>query len=346
MTERSLTQRFVDRLTAGSTGRGEVFPHRVTWGEWVPWIVMVLAFFAFPDYLQLGSQILIMILFALSLDLILGYAGIISLGHAAFFGVGAYTAGILSAHIGWSEPITGLLFGGLVGALVGLVSGWVILRTQGLTLLMLTLSVTIILQELANEQEEYTGGDDGLSGITMDPVLGRFEYDLYGQTAYLYALAVLFICFLFVRRFVGSPFGQSLKGIRENVSRMHAIGAPVQARLITAYTISAAIAGVAGALLAQTTEFVALDTLGFERSGDVLIMVILGGFGRLYGAFIGAPIFMILQDQLAKASPEYWQGGIGLLLVLTVLFAPRGLLGLFEDLSRKYGRRSNRDDEP
>lgn len=345
MNTRGITQQLVDRLTARPGGGDTVFLHRVTWAEAIPWVVAILAFFAFPDYLQLGSQILIMIIFAISLDLILGYAGIISLGHAAFFGVGAYTAGILSAHMGWSEPITGLLFGGLMGALIGLVSGWVILRTHGLTLLMLTLSVTVILQELANEQEEYTGGDDGLSGVSMDPVLGLFEFDLYGRTAYLYALAVLFICFVFARRFVRSPFGQSLKGIRENVSRMHAIGAPVQARLITVYTISAAMAGVAGALLAQTTEFVALETLGFERSGDVLIMVILGGFGRLYGAFIGAPMFMILQDQLAKASPEYWQAGIGMLLVLTVLFAPRGLLGLFEDLSRKYGKRANRDDK-
>lgn len=335
MAGNDLVQKLVDRLTARGDGESNVFSHRFRWVELTPWVVAVACFFLFPDYLQLGAQVLIMIIFALSLDLILGYAGIVSLGHAAFFGTGAYAAGILAAHLGWGEPITGLVLGALAGALVGAASGWVILRTHGLTLLMLTLSVTILLQEFANEREDITGGDDGLSGVAIDPVLGLFEFDLYGRTAYLYSLAALFVIFLLARAIVHSPFGHSLRGIRENVTRMHAVGAPVHGRRVTVYAISAAMAGVAGALLAQSTEFVALDTLSFERSGDVLIIVILGGFGRLYGAFIGAPIFMILQDQLAKASPEYWQGGIGLLLVVTVLFAPRGLLGVFEDVVRR-----------
>lgn len=309
--------------------------HHVRPVEILPWVLAVLAFFVFPDYLQLGAQVLILILFALSLDLILGYAGIISLGHAALFGTGAYAAGILSAHGKWGEPLTGLVVAAVAAALVGLISGWVILRTRGLSLLMLTMATTILLQEFANQQEEITGGDDGLQGVSMDPLLGLFEFDLVGETAYLYSLAVLFVLFLVVRCIVYSSFGQSLRGIRENVVRMHAIGSPVDRRVLCVYTISAALAGVAGALLAQTTEFVALDVLSFERSGDVLIVIILGGTGRLYGAFIGAPIYLLLQDQLAQWSPEYWLFGIGLVLVLRVIFVPQGLLGLFDTVSRR-----------
>ena len=308
--------------------------HHVRPVEILPWVLAVLAFFVFPDYLQLGAQVLILILFALSLDLIIGYAGIISLGHAALFGTGAYAAGILSAHGKWGEPLTGLVVAAVAAALVGLISGWVILRTRGLSLLMLTMATTILLQEFANQQEEITGGDDGLQGVSMDPLLGLFDFDLVGETAYLYSLAVLFVLFLVVRCIVYSSFGQSLRGIRENVVRMHAIGSPVDRRMLWVYTISAALAGVAGALLAQITEFVALDVLSFERSGDVLIVIILGGTGRLYGAFIGAPIYLLLQDQLAKWSPEYWLFGIGLVLVLRVIFVPQGLLGLFETVPR------------
>jgi len=312
--------------------------HRLKPVEAIPWVVAVAVFFAFPGYLQLGSQVLIMVLFALSLDLILGYAGVISLGHAAMFGAGGYTAGILAAKLGWSEPITGLLFAGFIAAMIGLVSGWFLLRTRGLTLLMLTLSVAVLLQEFANEQDKITGGADGLRGIKLAPILGSFKFDLFGRTAYLYVLAVLFIVFFVSRAIVYSPFGQTLCGIRENVRRMHAIGTPVHGRLVTVYTISAGMAGIAGALHAQTNNFVSLEVLGFQLSGDVLVMLILGGFGRLYGAFIGAPIYMVLQDQLAKLSPAYWLAGIGLGLVLTVLFAPRGLLGILENLSRGFGR--------
>lgn len=311
--------------------------HRLTWPESIPWIAAVAAFFLFPSYETLGAQVLIMVLFALSLDLILGYAGIISLGHAAFFGLGAYTAGILSAQ-GWGEPISGLLLAALVAGIAGFISGWAILRTTGLTLLMLTLCFAELLREIANEQEHYTGGDDGLRGIRMDPIFGVFEFDLFGETAYLYCLAVLFVVFVIARAIVHSPFGQSLTGIRENIRRMHAVGAPVHLKLVTIYAISAAMAGVAGALLAQTTEYVGLTVLSFIRSGDVLIVIILGGFGRLYGAFIGAPLYMVLQDQLAKQSPEYWLFGIGLVLVVVVMFAPRGVLGLLEDLGARFRR--------
>ena len=312
--------------------------HRFRAAEALPWLAAVLAYFVFPGHLAFGTQLLIMVLFTLSLDLILGYAGVVSLGHAAFFGTGAYTAGMLAARYGWGEPITGLLAAGAAAALVGCISGWFLLRYRGLTLLMLTLATAIMLQELGNARADITGGFEGLTGITMEPLLGRFEYDLYGRTTYLYALAVLFLLFLLVRRIVYSPFGQALTGIRENVRRMHALGSPVHRRLVVAYTIGAAIAGIAGGLFAQANAFVTLGVFGFDRSAAVLVMLILGGAGRLYGAFVGAAVYMLLEDSLAKLSPEFWQFGIGLLLVLTVLFARRGLLGLLEDLSRLLSR--------
>jgi branched-chain amino acid transport system permease protein len=309
--------------------------HRLRAIELLPWLLAIGAYFAFSDYLALGSQILIMILFALSLDLVLGYAGIVTLGQSAFFGVGAYAAGIYAAHVS-GEPLSGLLVGAVAAAVVGLASGLVILRTQGLTLLMLTLAVTALLAELANKASFITGGADGLQGVDINPILGVFSFDLYSRTAYIYCLVVLFLGWLFVRRLVHSSFGRSLVGIRENTVRMHAIGSPVRRRLVTIYTISAALAGVAGALLAQTTQFVGLTVLGFERSGEIVVMLVFGGIGRLYGAFIGATVYMIAQDTLAKLQPEFWYFWIGLLLVLIVMFARGGLLGLIDKAMRRF----------
>jgi len=313
--------------------------HRLRLLEGMPWIAAIAAFMVFPDYLALGAQILISVLFALSLDLILGYAGIVTLGHAAFFGVGAYAAGLLAAH-GWAEPISALAVAGIAAGLVGLVSGAIILRTQGLSLIMLTLMIAVMLQELANKASTITGGADGLQGIEVAPVLGVFRFDMLGRTAYLYCLAVLFLCWLVARRLVHSPFGRSLAGIRENEDRMHAIGSPVFLRRLTIYAISAALAGIAGGLLAQTTQFVALDVLSFERSGMVLIMLTLGGVGRLYGAFLGAPLYMIAQDLIAQQDPVYWYFWIGLLLVLVVMFARGGILGIGDRILSRRGKRS------
>jgi branched-chain amino acid transport system permease protein len=317
--------------------------HRLRLHELLPWAAAIAVFFLLPDYLGLGANILIMVLFALSLDLILGYAGIVTLGHAAFYGVGAYTAGILGAR-GWSEPLSGLVAAGALAGLVGLVSGMVILRTRGLTLLMLTLAILFMLQEAANKAGFLTGGADGLQGVVIDPILGMFRFDLFGRTAYLYCLIVLFAGWLAARRLVHSPFGRSLTGIRENVARMHALGANVRWRLITVYTIAAMMAGIAGGLQAQTTQFAALNWLSFEMSGAILIMLILGGSGRLYGAFIGAPLYMIVQDVLSRIDPAYWFGWIGLLLIAVVMFARGGVLGLLDRalgaLRRRAGGRT------
>jgi branched-chain amino acid transport system permease protein len=322
---------------ASGTGAAEFLlkRHRLHPAEALPWLIGIGAYFAFPDYMALGTQILIGIMFALSLDLILGYAGIVTLGHAAFFGTGAYAAALLAARLGWAEPLSGLAFAGACAALAGFASGWVLLRYRGLTLLMLTLATAIMLYELGNARADITGGYDGVTGITIKPLFGRFDYDLYGHTYYLYALAVLFVLFVVARRIVYSPFGQALVGIRENLRRMEALGSPVHRRLVTIYTIAAAMAGVAGGLYAQSNAFVTLSALGFERSAAVLVMLILGGTGRLYGAFLGAAIYMLLEDSLAKLSPEFWEFGVGLVLVLTVLFARGGLLGLLERAARR-----------
>ncbi len=301
--------------------------------ELLPWILAVGAYYAFTDYLALGCQILIMILFAMSLDLVLGYAGIVTLGHSAFFGVGAYAAGIYAAHIS-GEPLSGLLIGAIAAAAIGWASGLIILRTQGLALLMLTLAITALLAEVANKASFITGGADGLQGVDINPIFGIFNFDLYGRTAYIYCLIVLFVGWIFARRLIHSSFGQSLIGIRENTARMHAIGTPVRRRLLTIYTISAAIAGIAGALLARTTQFVGLTVLGFQRSGEIVVMLVFGGIGRLYGAFVGAALYMIAQDQLAKLDPTFWYFWIGLLLVLLVMFARGGVLGLFDQAVR------------
>jgi branched-chain amino acid transport system permease protein len=303
---------------------------RIRWPEYLPWIIALAGFFLLPEYLALGARILIFILFALSLDLILGYGGIITLGHSAFFGLGAYTAGILSAKLGINDNFLQLVAAAGAAALLGAATGAVILRTKALTLLMLTLAITAILLEVANKMTTLTGGADGLSGVVVDPILGLFRFDIFGRTAFLYCLAVLAVCWLVVRRIVYSPYGAMLTGIRENTPRMHAIGAPVYRRLIVVYTISATMAGLAGALLTQVNQFVGLNVLGFELSGELLVMLILGGVGRIYGAFIGPAIYLAAQDYLARQFPEYWYFGIGALLIAVVLFAPGGILGLID----------------
>ena len=295
--------------------------------ETVFWLAVLIPFFATPTYLVLCSQIAIAALFALSLDLIVGYSGLVSLGHAVFFGFGAYTAGLLSAKLGWNEPITGLLAAGFASMLLGLLTSIIVVRISHFALIMVTLGLCLLMFELANQAHDLTGGDDGLQGISISPVLGYFNFDLYGYTAFGYSLAVLFVCFLIIRRVINSPFGLSLRGIRENPRRMPAIGSPMRGRLRTVYVMSATFAGIAGGLLAQTTEFVALDALSFQRSAEVLVMLVLGGAGRLYGGLVGAIIFMVARDQLAGLNPQYWYFWLGLLLVLVIIFLPNGILG-------------------
>jgi branched-chain amino acid transport system permease protein len=297
------------------------------------WLATLLPFVVTPSYLSLASQIAITALFALSLDLILGYAGIVSLGHAAYFGFGAYTAGLLSKHY-FGEPLTGLVVGALAAGVLGYLTSHVIVRFRHLALIMLTLGLGLLLAEAANSASSLTGGADGLQGVKMAPLLG-FKFDLYGRTAYAYSLAVLFLLFLVARRVIHSPFGLALRGIRENATRMPAIGAPSLAHLRKVYTIAAVIAGAAGALLTQTTSTVSLEVLSFGRSADVLVILILGGAGRLYGGIVGAIVYMVARDQFSGLNPQYWYFWIGLLLVAVVMFLPNGILGGLSALGKK-----------
>lgn len=311
--------------------------HRLRWWEALPWIASLACFFAFPNYLAFGTQVLITILFALSLDLVLGYAGIVTLGHAAFFGAGAYTVGMMAMHLGWNEPISGLLAAALVAGLIGFASGLVLLRTHGLALLMLTLCTMALLEQAANMGAAWTGGFDGMPGLSFSKILGLFGFDvLYYRSQYLYSLAALFVCFVIVRMLVYSSFGQSLTGIRENLLRMHAVGAPVRSRQVLAYTVSAMLAGVAGALFTQANGYVNLAVLGLERSAGVMIVLILGGYGRLYGAFVGAIAYMLLEHVLAKAYPTAWQLGLGITLIAVALFARNGVIGIVDSLRRRF----------
>jgi branched-chain amino acid transport system permease protein len=314
---------------------------RIRWTEWLPWVAALAFFFLMPEYLSLGARILIFILFALSLDLILGYAGIVTLGHSAFFGLGAYTAGIVSAKLGVQDIFLQLVAAAAAAAALGAATGAIILRTRALTLLMLTLAITAILLETANKWSTMTGGADGLSGVVVAPILGLFKFDIFNKTAFLYCLAALFVAWWAVRRIIYSPFGAVLTGIRENRARMHAIGAPVYGRMVLVYTLSATIAGIAGGLLTQVNQFVGLNVLGLEPSGDILVMLILGGVGRLYGAFVGPVIYLIAQDWLAKQYPEYWYFGVGTLLIAVVLFAPGGILGITDKCLQLFKPKSS-----
>jgi len=292
--------------------------------RWTPleiafWLVAAAAIWLLPNKHLILAEIAILALFALSLDLILGYAGIISLGHAAFFGFGGYAAGLIAKHALVTEPVLALLVAGLAAAVLGLATSFLVLRGSDLTRLMVTLGVALVLRELANRYSEITGGADGLQGIAMAPVLGTFRFDLYGHTAYVYSLAVLFVLFVIARRIVRSPFGLSLRAIKGNALRASAIGIPVDRRLVAIYTVAAFYAGVAGALLTQTTAFTSLDVFSFDRSADLLLVLIIGGVGYLYGGLIGAVVFKLMQDWLANITPQYWQFWLGLMLVVIVL---------------------------
>jgi len=301
------------------------------------WVAPVVWTLALPSFRLLASQVFITCLFALSLDLILGLAGIVSLGQAAFFGTGAYIAGLLAAH-GWGEPLSGLAAAGAAAGILAWLAGFLVVRSSGLGRLMVTLGIGLLCYEAANRAAFVTGGVDGLTGVAMRPLLGRFEFDLLGSTACAYSLAVLLAAFVLVRRLSASPLGLSLRALRDNPGRSGALGAPVQRRLRAVFTISGALAGVAGGLLAQTTQFVGLDYLSFPRSADLLVMVVLGGVGRLYGALVGATLFMLAQDRLSGMDPVYWQFWLGLILVVTVLFARGGVLGGLDALVRLAGR--------
>jgi branched-chain amino acid transport system permease protein len=299
---------------------------RWRWAEVAFWVVAFAVTLMPAGQHLILTEIAIFALFAVSLDLILGFAGIVSLGHAAFFGLGAYTAGLMCKHV-TPDPLAGLLVAIAVAALFGALTSLLVLRGSDLTRLMVTLGVALVLHEVANALPQWTGGADGLQGMVVGPLLGRFEFDLFGRTAYAYSLATLFVLFLVARRIVWSPFGLSLMAIRRNPLRAAALGVPVNRRLIAIYAIAAALAGAAGALLAQTTAYVSLSVLEFDRSADVLLALIIGGTGWLYGGIVGAVVFKVLQNTLSAGAPQFWMFWMGLFLVALALVGRERLMG-------------------
>ena len=328
----------MDRLAAHLHRRA-----RWRWPEIVFWLGVLALIFALPSRAAIINEALIAGLFALSLDLILGLAGIVSLGHAAFLGLGAYAAAILAGN-GFANPLLGLAFGSGVAALVGLVTAPLLLRGGDLTRLMVTLGVSLMLGELANRNGWLTGGADGLN-FSMAPMLGLFPIGFTGQrNAALYSFAVLFILFAIARRLAHSTFGLALGATRENRLRAGALGVDTSRRIVAIYTVAAAYAGAAGALLAQTTQIVSLDLFDFHRSADVMLMLIIGGAGYLYGGLIGAAAFIVLRDVISAATPEYWEFWLGLALVILVLAgreriaaAPRRFIDLVATRATRRG---------
>jgi branched-chain amino acid transport system permease protein len=289
------------------------------YGEVVFWLIVLACGFAFPNRYLIMTDILRLALFTMSLDLILGYAGIVSLGHAAFFGVGAYAAGLLALHGIVTEPVLALVVAGLAAMVLGFATSFLVIRGVDLTRLMVTLGIALLLEALAERFSNITGGTDGLQGIEMQPIFGEIPFDMFGKTGFFYSLAVLFLLFLFARRVVHSPFGLSLRAIKNNPLRAAAIGIPVNRRLIAIYTLAAFYAGIAGALFTQTTAIASLDVFAFERSADLMLVLVIGGTGYLYGGLIGAVVFRMLQELFSTITPQYWQFWIGLVLVVIVL---------------------------
>jgi branched-chain amino acid transport system permease protein len=301
------------------------------------WLLVFATPWILPKHALIINEIAIVALFAISLDLILGYTGIVTLGHAAFFGLGAYAAALFAKHIS-PDPLLGLAVGMAAATVLGALCSLTIMRGSDLTRLMVTLGMALILMELANKLDTITGGSDGLQGVVMGPLLGRFEFDLRGQTAAWYSLTVLLVLFVFARRIVNSPFGATLKAVRDNRLRAMAVGVSVSARLAIAYTLAACVAGAAGALLAQTTGFVSLEVFAIERSADVMLMLVIGGVGWLYGGVVGAVVFKLLHDVIASITPQYWTFWIGLFLVLLVLVGRERLLRPWTWFGAKGGK--------
>jgi len=236
----------------------------------------------------------------------------------------------------------GLIAAGLVAGIVGYLTSFFLLRGSDLTRLMITLGICLLLYEVANSATAFTGGVDGL-GVEMGKLFNLFTFDLYGRTSYLYVLGVTFLLFAVTRSMMHSPYGLALRSFRDNPTRALAIGIPVNAALTNIYTYAAVLAGIAGALLTQSTQFVSLDVLSFQRSADLLIMLIIGGTATMYGGFIGAALFLLAQDRLANINPQYWHFWLGVLLIVMTLYLRGGILGGFDRLTDLIARWRNKE---
>lgn len=301
-------------------------------------LLAVICFYAMPSGLSLLTRIIAIMLLVLSIDLVTGYGGVATLGHAALFGAGAYAAGIAAAKFGITNPLIMLAIGVIAGAVAGLLSSLVILRGHGLSQLVLSIAVIMLAREAANKFSTWTGGSDGLSGIAPDPLLGIWRFDLWGKTSYWLAVVLLLVVFVILRQIVRSPFGMLVKAIRQDPVRVSAMGAPVYLTLVKMYAISGAVAGLGGALSAVSTKVVGLDALSFELSAEAVVMLVLGGTANLFGAMIGTTVFIWFEHLVSSVNPFHWLTIVGVLLVTVVLFAPKGLTGIADQLRARFSK--------
>ncbi len=300
-------------------------------------LVGLVGYWLFPDNLAFLTRLISVALLVLSLDLIVGYCGIASLGQGALYGAGAYAAGIACVH-GITDPVLLILIGAAAGAVMGILMGAIMLRAHGLPQLVLSIAIVQLLHEAANKASSITGGSDGLSGMSPAPLFGIFEFDLWGRSAYLFGLGLLLIVFAVLRFVTRSPFGMVCRGLKEDPLRISALGIYAFPVLLKMFVISGAVAGMGGALAAIATQVVGLDSVSFEISANALVMLVLGGIGHLYGALIGTVIFMALEHVVAAINPFHWMTLVGAVLIAIVLFAPRGLSGTLDELARLLTR--------
>jgi branched-chain amino acid transport system permease protein len=300
-------------------------------------VVGVLALLLLPHflstyYLGLVIQMMIFALFAMSLDLLIGYTGMASLGHAAYFGVAAYSTGLLALKLGWSVWLA-LPAGLLVAALTATLFGLLALRTRGSYFLMITLALSQVVWGIAFGWRSLTGGDDGLPEVPR-PNLG-LRWSLTDETPFYYfiLLCIGVGTFLLIR-IVSSPFGYALRGIRESETRMLSLGYNVWRYKLAVFVLAATFAGLAGCLYVYYNRFVSPDYLQVVRSAEVLLMVILGGAGTLIGPAMGAALIVLL-DNVVSAYTERWLLVLGVIYIAVALFAPRGVVGFLRELRSK-----------
>ncbi len=296
------------------------------------WAALLLAPYWMPPlggYTALGTRVLILGLAAMSVNFLLGFTGVLSFGHAAYFGLGAYGAGLSLKYLAPSTPIS-LLMGMLLGGLAGAILGMLIVRRRGVYFAMVTIAFGQVFYYIAFQWSSLTGGDDGLRGFSRQPLdLGFFSIDILSNPDNFYFF-VLF-CFAIIVAVMGfilrSPFGRTMLAIRENERRARFLGIPVERHIWIVFTASCFFMGFAGALYALLNNFADPKGLHFSQSGDFVMMAVMGGMRSFWGPLLGAAVFVVLQDYLSSVTVN-WMSFVGLLFVLVVLFFPRGLLGV------------------
>lgn len=304
-------------------------PPRGNLGRWVGIAVLVVLaaapLFLAPFATSTLSRILVFALFAVSLDLLVGVTGLPSLGHAAYFGSGAYAAGWVSINVTAEFPVP-LLVGAGVGALAAALTGWVTARTAGVFFLMLTLAIGEIVSQVANSLESVTGGANGLTGIPAVRLGGQSLTNV--GYAHWYIVAIFALGFGLVWLVAHSPFGAALRGIRDNEPRMRALGYPTSLYKYAVFVIAGGVAGMAGSLLAAQARIVSVADVGFLISSLMLLAVVIGGAGSLWGAVLGAALVVLVRDALSPTLDGHGPLVLGIVFVLVVYLLPRGAAGL------------------